>query len=147
THFEFAKEVLLAGKHALVEKAFTTAVDQAEELFELAEENNVRLTVFQNRRWDSDFTTVREIYEKNILGDIVEAEIHFDRFAPELSPKTHKETANPGAGILLDLGSHIIDQALCLFGFPVGLYADIRKTRDTTLVPDWFDITLYYPKA
>lgn len=144
THFEYAKAVLLAGKNVLVEKAFTTTVAEAEELRDLAQDQNLKLAVFQNRRFDSDFLTVRDVFEKNILGDIVEAEIHFDRYNPKLSPKLHKETANPGAGILKDLGSHIIDQALCLFGFPQAIFADIRTTRDSSVVDDWFDLTLFY---
>lgn len=145
THFEYAKEALLAGKHVVVEKAFTTTAAEAEELREIAKEQNVRLSVFQNRRWDSDFKTVRDLHQKNILGEIVEAEIHFDRYNPSLSPKAHKESANAGAGILKDLGPHIIDQALVLFGFPQQLFADIRKTREHSVVDDWFDITLFYP--
>ena len=144
THFEYAKAALLAGKHVLVEKAFTTTVAEAEELKEIADAEKLKLAVFQNRRWDSDFKTVRDIFQKNILGDIVEAEIHFDRYNPNLSAKLHKETANPGAGILKDLGPHIIDQALCLFGFPQSLFADIRVTRKDGVVDDWFDITLFY---
>lgn len=146
THFEYAKAALLAGKHVIVEKAFTTNADEAEELHEIAEAENLKLAVFQNRRWDSDFRTVEEIVSRGILGDIVEAEIHFDRYNPDLSPKRHKETANSGAGILKDLGSHIIDQALVLFGFPTSIFADIRTTRDYSVVDDWFDLTLYYPK-
>lgn len=145
THFAFAKEALLAGKHVIVEKAFTTTSAEAEELATIAANLDLKLSVFQNRRWDSDFKTVREVISQDILGDLVEASIHFDRYNPELSPKRHKETANPGAGVLLDLGSHIIDQALVLFGFPNSLFADIRKTRDNSLVDDWFDILLYYP--
>ncbi len=147
THFEYAKKSLLAGKHTLVEKAFTANAAEAEELKEIADERNLKLIVFQNRRWDSDFKTVKQIFDRKILGDIIEAEIHFDRFNPNLSPKLHKETANPGAGVLKDLGSHIIDQALVLFGFPKSLFADIRKTRDYSLVDDWFDITLFYPES
>lgn len=147
THFDYAKQVLLAGKHALVEKAFTATVAEAEELKEIADEKGLKLAVFQNRRWDSDFKTVKDIFDKDILGEIVEAEIHFDRYNPDLSPKTHKETANSGAGILRDLGPHIIDQALVLFGFPDALFADVRKTRQNSVVDDWFDILLYYPKT
>ncbi|HEY0047409.1 MAG TPA: Gfo/Idh/MocA family oxidoreductase [Flavobacterium sp.] len=145
THFEYAEKALLAGKHVLVEKAFTTTVEEAETLNELAKRRKLKLAVFQNRRWDSDFKTVQDVLAKNILGDIVEAEIHFDRYNPKLSPKLHKEKQNAGAGILIDLGSHIIDQALCLFGFPESLYADIRITREDSIVDDWFDITLVYP--
>lgn len=145
THFEYAKKALLAAKHVLVEKAFTTTVAEAEELRDIALEQNRKLAVFQNRRWDSDFKTVRGIFEKNILGETIEAEIHFDRYNPNLSVKNHKETNNPGAGILKDLGPHIIDQALVLFDFPESLFADIRTTRDHSAVDDWFDLTLFYP--
>ena len=147
THHEYAKAALLAGKHVIVEKAFTTNAAEAEELHNIAEEQNLILAVFQNRRWDSDFRTVQQIVEREILGEIVEAEIHFDRYNPDLSPKRHKETANPGAGVLKDLGSHIIDQAIVLFGFPDAVFADIRTTREYSVVDDWFDITLHYPKS
>jgi scyllo-inositol 2-dehydrogenase (NADP+) len=146
THYEYAKQVLLAGKHAIVEKAFTTTAAEAQELAALAEEKGLHLAVFQNRRWDSDFKTVQKVVQDKILGDIVEAEIHFDRYNPNLSPKVHKETQNAGAGILKDLGPHIIDQALCLFGFPKAVSADIRITRAHSLVDDWIDITLFYPE-
>jgi scyllo-inositol 2-dehydrogenase (NADP+) len=145
THFEYAKKVLLAGKHALVEKAFTTTVAEAQELTALAKERGLKLSVFQNRRWDSDFKTVKKIIDANLLGEIVEAEFHFDRYNPVLSPKQHKETANSGAGILKDLGPHLIDQALFLFGFPNAVLADIRITRVGSLVDDYLDILLYYP--
>ena len=144
THFAYADESLLAGKHVLVEKAFTTTAKEAAKLTHLADAKKLTLSVFQNRRWDSDFKTVQDIIKQNILGEIVDAEIHFDRFRPDLSPKLHKETDNPGAGILMDLGSHIIDQALVLFGFPKAVYASIRKTRKNSIVDDWFDITIFY---
>lgn len=146
THFAYAKQALLAGKNVLVEKAFTTTVAEAEELEALSRQKKLKLAVFQNRRWDSDFKTVRQVLDRDILGEIVEAEIHFDRYNPNLSPKVHKETTNDGAGILKDLGPHIIDQALTLFGFPEALYADIRITRDHSLVDDYFDLLLYYPR-
>lgn len=145
THYEYAKKALLAGKHALVEKAFTTTAAEAEELLAIAKEKNLKLTVYQNRRWDSDFMTVKQVVGQNLLGDIVEAEFHFDRYNPSLSPKVHKETANAGAGVVKDLGPHIIDQALYLFGYPEAVHGDIRITRENSLVDDWFDISLYYP--
>jgi len=144
THFEYAKEVLLAGKHAVVEKAFTTTVAEAKELVNLAKEKGLKLSVFQNRRWDSDFKTVQKVVANKLLGELVEAEFHFDRYNPLLSPKGHKETVNSGAGILKDLGPHLIDQALYLFGFPQNVFADIRITREHSLVDDWIDILLYY---
>jgi predicted dehydrogenase len=145
THFEFAKKALLSGKHIVVEKAFTTTVAEAEELKQLAESKNLKISVFQNRRWDSDFKTVKSIVSDGILGDIVEAEFHFDRYNPVLSPKLHKETVNSGSGILKDLGPHLIDQALHLFGMPKSVFADIRVTRNNSLVDDYIDILLYYP--
>lgn len=145
THYQYAKQALLAGKHVIVEKAFTTTVAEAEELKVIAEQQKVKLSIYQNRRWDSDFKTVQSILSQKLLGDIVEGEIHFDRFNPSLSPKQHKETKNAGAGIIMDLGSHSIDQALCLFGMPEAVFADLRKTRLHSEIEDYFDILLYYP--
>jgi predicted dehydrogenase len=145
THYEYAKQVLLAGKHALVEKAFTATVAEAEELKAIADERGLKLCVFQNRRWDSDFLTVKAIVDQNLLGDIVEAEFRFDRYNPSLSVKAHKEENNAGAGVLKDLGSHIIDQAVYLFGFPEAVFADIRITREHSQVDDLFEVLLYYP--
>ena len=144
THYEYAKQVLQAGKHAIVEKAFTTTPSEAKELAAIATAKGVKLAVFQNRRWDSDFKTVEQVLAEGVLGEIVEAEFHFDRYNPALSPKQHKETVNDGAGILKDLGPHLIDQALHLFGFPSAVYADIRTTRLESLVDDWIDIVLHY---
>ncbi|MCA6450192.1 MAG: Gfo/Idh/MocA family oxidoreductase [Chitinophagaceae bacterium] len=145
THFDFTKKVLQSGKHAVVEKAFTTTVAEAEELNALAEQQQLLLSVFQNRRWDSDYKTVKQIVQEGWLGEIMEAEIHFDRFKDELSPKLHKETAAPGAGIVSDLGPHLIDQAIHLFGMPQSVFADIRITRPGSQVDDYFEILLYYP--
>ena len=145
THYEYAKKVLEAGKHALVEKAFTTTTAEAEELLDLARQKGLKLSVYQNRRWDSDFKTVKEVIDEKLLGDVVEAEFRFDRYNPNLSPKTHKETANAGAGVLKDLGSHLIDQAIHLFGLPDAVFADLRITRKNSLVDDLMDILLYYP--
>ena len=145
THFEYAKKVLLAGKHAIVEKAFTTNVEEAIELKSLAEKAGKKISVYQNRRYDSDFKTVKKIIQSGVLGNLVEAEFHFGRYKPLIGVKLHKETPGPGAGLLNDLGPHLIDEALCLFGMPQALYADIRTTREHSLVDDWFDIVLHYP--
>ncbi len=147
THYEYAKLALLAGKDIIVEKAFTTTVAEAIELKNLAEKLNKKLSVFQNRRWDSDFKTVKNIINEGWLGELNEAEIHFERFKPELNTvKKHKEIDTPGAGLIKDLGPHNIDSALCLFGMPEAVFADIRITRETSVVDDWFDILLYYKK-
>lgn len=144
THFDFAKKALEAGKHVLVEKAFTTTSKEAEILRDLAIERGLTVTVYQNRRWDSDFKTVKKVLEEKLLGDIVETEIRYDRYSPLLSAKAWKETKNAGAGLLLDLGSHIIDQALNLYGMPEAVFADIRRLRANSLIDDNIDILLYY---
>src|SRR5450432_1729640 len=118
THYEYTKKALQAGKHVIVEKPFTITVDEGEELIALAEKQNKKLSVYQNRRYDSDFKILKKVIREQLLGEIVEAEMHFDRFKDELSPKVHKEVPGPGNGILFDLGSHLIDQALQLFGMP-----------------------------
>ncbi len=145
THFDFARKALLAGKHVLVEKSFTVTVSEARELILLAKACNKQLAVFQNRRYDSDFKTVQKIISEAVLGDLIDAEFHFSRFKPALSPKKHKEDDIPGAGLLHDLGPHLIDQALTLFGFPVSLFGYQKITRPDSLVNDFFDIILFYP--
>ncbi|HEX6848525.1 MAG TPA: Gfo/Idh/MocA family oxidoreductase [Chitinophagaceae bacterium] len=145
THFEYAMQTILAGKHLIVEKPFTATALQAEELIAAAKKNNVKLSVFQNRRYDSDYRTVKKVLEEGWLGEIVDAEIHYDRYTPELSYKVHKETPTPGVGCVYDLGSHLIDQALQLFGMPVALFADITINRPGSKVDDYFDIKLFYP--
>ena len=144
THYDYAKEALMAEKNVVVEKAFTTNVGEAEGLKFLAEQQHKMLSVFQNRRWDSDFKTVQSIVNTGVLGNICEAELKFERFNLQLSPKQHKENPGPGAGVVKDLGPHIIDQALCLFGYPQAVFADIRTTRENSLVDDYFEILLYY---
>ncbi len=146
THFDYASKALRAGKHVVVEKAFTNSTAEAIELQKIAQEVGKHIFVYQNRRWDSDFLTVKKVYESGQLGDIVEAEFHFDRYNGAKSPKMHKELPGPGAGIIFDLGPHIIDQALYLFGKPTHVFADLRKTRPGTEVEDLFEILLYYPE-
>jgi scyllo-inositol 2-dehydrogenase (NADP+) len=146
THFEYASKALKAGKHVVVEKAFTNSTAEALELQKIASKAGKHIFVYQNRRWDSDFLTVKKVVESGQLGDIVEAEFHFDRYNGAKSPKMHKELPGPGAGIIFDLGPHIIDQALHLFGNPSHVFADLRKTRPGTEVEDLFEILLYYPE-
>ncbi len=144
THYQYAKEALQAGKHVIVEKAFTTTVTEAEELNALAEQKRVKLSVFQNRRWDSDFKTVQQVVHSGALGDVVEATISFDRYNPGLSAKGHKENPGPGAGIVYDLLPHLADQALALFGMPRSVFADFMINRDTSQVEDYFEVLLFY---
>ncbi|MFZ4059399.1 MAG: Gfo/Idh/MocA family oxidoreductase, partial [Ferruginibacter sp.] len=147
THFDYAKACLLAGKHVIVEKAFTTTVEEAIELQQLATAKNCMLAVYHNRRWDSDFLTTQKVVHSGILGNIHEASIRFERFKTALSPKLHKETPNAGAGLLKDLGPHCIDQAITLFGMPEKVFADIRIVRAQSQIDDDFSLTLYYPNC
>ncbi len=144
THYDYARQALEAGKHVVVEKAFAGNADEASELRDLARDARKKLGVFQNRRWDSDFLSVREIVESGKLGDIVEANFGFLRFDPNLSEKTHKEEPSSGSGIVKDLGPHVIDQAIALFGMPESVFADIAITRRNSRIDDYFDILLSY---
>ena len=146
THFEFAKKALKAGKHVIVEKPFTVTSDEGKKLIALAKKENRKLSVYQNRRYDSDYKTIKKVIDENLLGDLVEVEMHFDRFKEELSPKLHKEIPGSGAGSLYDLGSHLIDQALQLFGMPDKIFADIRAARPISKVDDYFELLFYYKK-
>ena len=145
THYDYTKKVLEAGKSVIVEKAFTTNVTEAITLATLAQEKRLFLSVYQNRRWDSDFQTVQKIVQDGVLGELKEVSIRFDRFKNTVGNKLHKEQPGPGAGLLNDLGPHLIDQALVLFGMPEKLFADIRILRPDSLVDDYFDLLLYYP--
>lgn len=145
THYDFSKKVIQAGKHLIIEKPFTATVKEAKELIQLAKEHNVVISVYHNRRYDSDFKTVQKILTENLLGEIVEAEFHYDRYDPKLSYKAHKETPTAAVGSLYDLGSHIIDQALVLFGMPVAVFADLDSYRPNSQVGDYFDLKLFYP--
>lgn len=145
THYEYAKKALLANKHVIVEKPFTVKSDESLELIALAAQQQKKITVYQNRRYDSDYRTVKKIVDEKWLGEIVEAEFHFDRYKEELSPKVHKEVPGPGTGSLYDLGSHLIDQALQLFGEPEAVFADIAVMRPVSKVDDYFELLLYYP--
>lgn len=144
THYEYAKLALQAGKHVVVEKPFTVSVSEAIELIALAKKQNKKISVFQNRRWDSDFKTVQQVIKQKLLGEVVEAEIHFDRYNEELSYKQHKEIPGPGAGILFDLGPHLIDQALHLFGMPDAVFADTTNLRPVSKVDDYMELILFY---
>ena len=145
THYEFAKEALKKGKHVIVEKPFTADVGEARELIELAQSSNLLLSVYHNRRFDSDYMTVKKVLDEGLLGEIVDVEMRYDRFDPKLSYKVHKETPTKAVGSLYDLGSHLIDQALSLFGMPDSVFLDQAYVRPNSKVDDYFDLKLYYP--
>jgi scyllo-inositol 2-dehydrogenase (NADP+) len=146
THFALAKQALLAGKHVVIDKPFAPTSAEAKELKELAEKQGVVLAPFHNRRWDGDFLTMRKLVEEQAVGRLVTFESHMDRFRPLPRENTWKEGANAANGLLMDLGPHLVDQALALFGPPAGITACVRKDRDKTDIEDAFDITLEYPR-
>jgi predicted dehydrogenase len=145
SHLELAAKALQAGKHVVVDKPFTIASSDADELIALSRKVGRVLSVFQNRRWDGDFLTVRRILEQKCLGRLAEYESRFDRFRPALKPGAWREQALPGSGVLFDLGSHLIDQAVVLFGRPQSIFADLRAQRDAAQAVDSFELRLEYP--
>lgn len=144
-HFDMCKTALENRKHVVVEKPFTLAYAQAMDLTELAEKQNMKISVFQNRRWDGDFLTIQKILREGLLGRLVFYEAHFDRFRNFIQEGTWKEDAGVGTGTLYNLGSHLIDQALVLFGKPVSVTADIRAMREGSDIDDMFEIWMNYP--
>ncbi len=124
-HFDLAREFLMAGKHVVVEKPFTPSSAEADELIKLSEETGKKIFVYQNRRWDGDFKTIQQVVYHGYLGEILEFEAHFDRFAPGPRRSAWRDEPLPAGGVLYDLGSHLIDQALVLFGLPHSIFADI----------------------
>jgi len=145
THYEYAQKALKARKHVVVEKPFTRSIRQGEDLINLAEKQNRVLSVFQNRRWDGDFLTVRKILENEWLGRLVEFESNYMRYRNFIQPNTWKESALLGIGLSYNLGSHMIDQALMLFGIPEAVWADIDKMRTDSEIDDYYHIKLIYP--
>ncbi|WKN30855.1 Gfo/Idh/MocA family oxidoreductase [Porifericola rhodea] len=143
-HYEMAKQAMLAGKHVVVEKAFTPTSLEAEELIKVSIDQNKLLSVFQNCRWHSDFVTIKHLLSRKLLGEVVSFEAHFDRYRPEVQGSSWKEEEKPGTGVLYNLGSHMIDQALQLFGWPEKVQADIVTQRSDGKVDDFFDLKLYY---
>lgn len=144
SHFGYTKDALNAGKHVIVEKPFTVTAKQADELIALAAKQKRILTVFQNRRWDGDFMTVKKVIEQKLVGKLVEFELHYDRFRNYIEANTWKEEAKEGTGILYNLGSHMLDQALVLFGMPLLVDARLGAQRPGGKVDDFYDIRLTY---
>jgi predicted dehydrogenase len=145
SHLDIAAQSLKAGKHVVVDKPFTITSGDADQLIELSQKVGRVLSVFQNRRWDGEFLTVRQILDKKLLGRLVEFHSRFDRFRPGVRPNAWREQSGPGSGVLFDLGSHLIDQVVVLFGQPTGIYADLRMQRDGAVAVDNFEVQLGYP--
>lgn len=144
SHYSYTREALQAGKHVIVEKPFTVTSKEADDLISLAKKQNKILTVFQNRRWDGDFLTVQKVVENKLVGKLVEFEAHYDRFRNYIEANTWKEESKPGGGILYNLGSHMLDQVLVLFGLPVYVDARLGIQRPQGKVQDFYDIRLEY---
>lgn len=145
THFPLAKAALEAGKHVVVDKPFTVTLSQARELDALAKSLGRLLSVFHNRRWDSDFLTVKALLSEGTLGEITFFESHFDRFRPQVRNRW-REQAGPGSGIWYDLAPHLLDQAVNLFGLPVSMTVDLAQLRPGAQTTDYFHAILSYPQ-
>ncbi len=145
THYPLARRALTAGKHVVVDKPFTVTLAEARDLQALAEQNGRVLSVFHNRRWDADFLTVRQLISTGDLGRIVAFESHFDRYRPEVQTRW-REQVGPGSGLWYDLGPHLLDQALQLFGLPEALQADLACQRDDAQTDDYFHVQLRYDR-
>lgn len=144
-HLKQARQALLAGKHVVLEKPITPSVPEALELLACARQQPCYLFPFHNRRWDGDFRTVRQILGQGLLGKILEFESHFDRYNPEISRAAWRYTTTTGGGTLFDLGTHLIDQALVLFGKPEAIFCRLFNQRQFSRVDDSFDLKLIYP--
>ncbi|MGA2643790.1 MAG: Gfo/Idh/MocA family oxidoreductase [Candidatus Sulfotelmatobacter sp.] len=147
SHFEYARACLEAGRDVVVDKPFTPTLSESEELVRLAKARGRLITVYQDRRWDGDFGTVKQIVQSGRLGTIVEYECRYDRFRLEPKPNAWREKVDqPAAGVLFDLGPHVIDQILLLFGEPRSVTATAFCERETSQVDDSFDVCLEYPR-
>ncbi|RDC54127.1 oxidoreductase [Pedobacter chinensis] len=146
-HYEHSKAALKKGKHILVEKPFTATSAQAKELFELADQVGKQIIFYHNRRWDSDFKSVIKVLESGKLGKLIEMHLRYDRYRNVIGPKTFKEEAIEASGLLYDLGPHLLDQAISLFGRPLSFHKVLGKNRVGTQVDDYFSIQLSYPDS
>jgi predicted dehydrogenase len=144
-HFEIAQTLLNAGKHVVVDKPFTVSVDEANALVAAAARNGRMITVFHNRRWDADFLTVRGLLEQRVLGRVVQFESRAERFRPIVRDRW-RERPGPGSGVWFDLGAHLVDQVLQLFGEPESLFADLGCQRGSGAT-DFFHVLLRYADA
>src|ERR1700759_5072550 len=147
SHLPVARQCLLADRDVVIDKPFALSSVEAAELIQLARARGRLLSVYQNRRWDGDFLTVRKLLENDRLGRPVMFESHYDRFRQ--LPRLHawREDGGPGGGVLWDLGAHLVDQALVLFGVPASVWASVRLEREGARSDDAFDLYLPYPES
>lgn len=146
THFEYTINALNAGKHVLLEKPAAATADEVKQIFELARKVNKNVMVYHNRRWDSGFMLMKEVIESGRLGQLIEVSLRFDRYKREIGPKKFKETAStPANGLVYDLGSHLIDNAIYLFGKPLSFTKTIGIYRENSEVADYFNFHIKFP--
>jgi len=145
THHPLARDALLAGRHVVVDKPFTVHLADARALVTLARERGRLLSVFHNRRYDGDFLTIKALLAEGALGRIVDVESRHDRWRPGVRQRW-RESAGPGAGLWFDLGPHLVDQALQLFGPPRAIALERALVRDGALADDWFHASLRYDR-
>src|SRR6202522_1376499 len=147
SHLPIARQCLLAGRDVVIDKPFALNSGEAAELIQLARARHRLLSVYQNRRWDGDFQTVRKLLDSDQLGRLVKFESHYDRY--RLAPRLHawREDGSPGGGVLVELGAHVVDQALVLFGVPQSMWASVRVEREGARSDDAFDLYLHYPAS
>jgi predicted dehydrogenase len=147
THYSYTKAILEADRHVVVDKPFAPTMKEAEELVQLAAKRNRLISVYQDRRWDGAYMTVRKLIAAGAVGKVAEYESRFDRFRLGPKPGAWREQADfPAAGVLWDLGPHLIDGALVLFGEPESMYAAVLRQREAAEVDDAFDVIMQYPK-
>ncbi len=143
SHFPLAEAALRAGKHVVIDKPFTVTLSDARALVALAEKENRLLSVFHNRRHDSEYLAAKAVIDSGILGEIAHNELHIDRFRPNVRQRW-REDSGPGAGLWFDLGPHLIDQSLQLFGLPESVTANFGILRAGGQTDDWAHIQLNY---
>jgi predicted dehydrogenase len=144
THAPLTEQCLSASKHVVVDKPAAVSSAETASLLKVSQQTGRRVFVYHNRRWDGDFLTIQQLLASGRLGTVRAFESHFDRFRPAPKPNAWREEPEPGSGILLDLGSHLVDQALVLFGLPTAVWGDVRNERTASRVDDTFDLRLYY---
>jgi predicted dehydrogenase len=147
SHYSLAMQCLETGHDVVVDKPFTTTLEEAKSLAAFAKQRGRLITVYQNRRYDGDFQAIRKLVGEGTLGRIVRFETNYDRYRPQLKPGAWRETTRGGSGILFDIAPHLIDHALVLFGLPEAVTADVRIERENAVADDSFDIMFHYPRA
>lgn len=146
THYSVAKTAIKAGKHLIVEKPFVVTIEEGEELIALAQEHNIVLSVYQNRRWDGDYLTVKSLMDSGKLGSVHTIEMNWDRYRKEVRDRW-KEADIPGSGVFYDIAPHMLDQALCLWGEPYAIYGNMQKQREGAKATDYFHVVLEYEQG